>query len=99
MKYESVFKLLESNCSFPCFKGYRLNGTVIKFVDASSAVECVLRCVNEDETCRSINFRKNSNCGRNCEFLNDIASEKPDLLVQDEKFDYYVLLNPRRVSI
>ena len=52
-----------------------------------------------DTTCTSINFKKNTVCEDNCEFLNDLSSEKPELLLKDEKFDHYVLLNPKRVSI
>ena len=79
-------------------EGYRLNSTVMKYVHAPSAVECVFLCVSEDESCRSINFRKASNSDKNCELLKDVDSERPELLLQDEKFDYFLLLDPNRKS-
>ena len=65
---------------------------------AGSGVECVLLCMHKDKSCRSINFRKTSNCERNCELLADVDTEKPDLLLKDANCDYYVLLEPSRVS-
>jgi hypothetical protein len=80
-------------------KGYRLNTTVIKYVHAYTGVECVLLCLNEDTSCRSINFRKTSNSDKNCELLRDVHSEKSDLLLKDDQFDHYQLLDANRVSI
>ena len=54
--------------------------------------------MHEDKSCRSINFRKISNCEKNCELLADVDSEKPDLLLVDANYDYYVLLERSRVS-
>ena len=71
----------------------------MKYVHAPSAMECVFWCVREDESCRSINFRKASNHDKNCELLKDVDSDRPELLLQDEKFDYLLLLDPSRVGI
>ena len=40
-----------------------------------------------------------SNSDRNCEFLKDVSTEKPELLLKDEDYDYYILLSPNGVSI
>ena len=55
--------------------------------------------MRDSKTCRSVNFLVTSNSEKNCEFLEDISSEKPDLLLNDVRYDYYILLNPNRVSI
>ena len=89
-----VFLLFVQN-----LKGHRLNTTVIKYVHADTGVECVLLCLNEDTSCRSTNFRKTSNSDKNCELLRDVHSEKPDLLLNDDQFDHYQLLDPNRVSM
>ena len=54
-----------------------------------------------DKSCRSVNFRKMSvNDGTgNCQLLNGVDSENPELLHKDEHFDYYILLQPNRASI
>ena len=54
-------------------------------------------CMTEEKSCRSVNFRKISNCEKNCELLEDVASETPDGLVQDEQFDHLLLLDANRV--
>jgi hypothetical protein len=61
----------------------------------------ITACVLEDESCRSVNFRKTSTYEgkENCEFLHAVDSENPELLYKDENFDYYILLQPKRVSI
>ena len=85
---------------FSLHKGYRLNSTVIKHTHALSGVECVLLCMQEDELCRSTNFKKKQlSCDKNCEFLEDVGSEIPDQLIKDEKYDYYVLLEPKRKKV
>ncbi len=55
--------------------------------------------MREDESCRSVNFRKTSNGDKNCEFLTDVHSERPEFLLKDEQFDHYILLNPSRVNM
>jgi hypothetical protein len=89
-----VFLLFVQN-----LKGHRLNTTVIKYIHAHTGVECVLLCLNEDSSCRSTNFGKTSNSDKNCELLRDVHSEKPDLLLNDDQFDHYQLLDPNRVSM
>jgi hypothetical protein len=89
-----VFLLFVQN-----LKGHRLNTTVIKYIHAHTGVECVLLCLNEDTSCRSTNFGKTSNSDKNCELLRDVHSEKPDLLLNDDQFDHYQLLDPNRVSM
>jgi hypothetical protein len=76
-----------------------LNSKVIKYLHSHSGVQCIFLCVSEDTSCRSINFRKTSNCDKNCELLKDVASERPELLLKNEQFDHYILLNPKRVSM
>ena len=80
-------------------KGHRLNSTVLKYVHAHTGLECIFLCMREDESCRSVNFRKTSNGDKNCEFLTDVHSEKPEFLLKDEQYDYYILLDPSRVCI
>ena len=78
--------------------GHRLNTAVMKYVDAHTGPECVLLCLTKEKSCRSVNFRKASNCQKNCELLEDVASEKPKLLVRNKEFDHYLLLDDNRVS-
>ena len=52
-------------------------------------------CMTEEKSCRSVNFRKMSNCNKNCELLEDVASETPNRLVQDDQFDHFLLLANR----
>ena len=80
--------------------GRRLNSAVSKTISAKSAVDCILQCMLQDDSCRSVNFRKISIHEENCVFLVDINSEmKPELLEKDDDYDYLVLLEPSRVSI
>ena len=74
---------------------------MIKIVHAQSGVDCILQCLLQDKSCRSANFRKISveNDTGNCELLNGVDSEHAELFHEDEHFDYYVLLQPNRVSI
>ena len=83
------------------FKGHRLNSTVINYTHAHAGLDCIFLCVRDSKTCRSVNFLKTSNSDNNCEFLKDISSEKPNLVLNDSslRYDYYILLNPNRVSI
>ena len=77
----------------------RLNVTVLGRSHASSPAECILHCVNES-CCRSVNYRKR-NCDDaygNCELIHSQGTETPQNLVNDQKFDHYILLQPRRVS-
>lgn len=55
-------------------------------------------CIHHGEPCRSVNFGNAPNVDTNCEFLADVDSERPDLLLKDEKYDYYVYLDPKWVS-
>ena len=52
----------------------------------------------EDQSCRSVNFNKDKT-EKNCEFLKDVSTEKPKLLLDDGDYDYYILITPKRVSI
>ncbi len=81
-------------------QGYRLDTKVIKYVHAESGVDCIIQCMLQDKSCRSANFRKTVTCGgnENCELLKAVDSEEPGSLKQDENFDYYILLEPDRVS-
>ena len=83
------------------FKGHRLNTTVIKYVHAKSGVDCIIQCMLKNESCRSANFRKTDNCQgqENCELLKAVDSEEPENLKKDDNFDYYILLQPHRVSV
>ena len=80
-------------------KGHRLIGEVIKTINTPSGVDCVYFCVRDEETCRSVNFKKDTNDEENCELLKTVDSEEPvNSLKKDENFDYYILLEPKRVS-
>ena len=52
----------------------------------------------EDQSCRSVNFKKDK-MEKNCEFLKDVSTEKPKLLLDDGDYDYYILITPNRVSM
>ena len=59
-----------------------------------------MQCMLQDKSCRSANFRKTSGGTENCELLKTVYSEEqPVSLKKDENFDYYILLQPDRVSI
>ena len=75
-----------------------MNSTVVNYTHARTGVECVMKCVDQSRFCRSVNFKKYSNCEKNCEFLEDVSSEKPKLLLENKSYDYYILTNPVRVS-
>ena len=81
-------------------EGHRFHGEVIEIIHAQSGLDCILQCVFQDKSCRSVNFRKISfiNETENCQLLYRIHSEKPQLLYKDERFDYLILLQPERVS-
>ena len=83
------------------FKGYRFNSTVRNYTYARTGVDCVMECVVYGKSCRSVNYNKASDFDKNCEFLQDVSWEKPDLLLKNESYDHYILLNcpnTRRVS-
>ena len=80
------------------FKGHRLNSTVIKFTHANTEAECVMKCMLEDESCRSVNFLKDANYEKNCEFLRDISTD-PNVLLPNDIYDYYILLSSNKVSM
>ena len=61
-------------------------------------LECAMKCADQSRFCRSVNFKKYSNFEKNCEFLEDVSSEKPQLLLKNESYNYYILTNPVRVS-
>ena len=57
-------------------------------------MQCMLQ-----EKCRSANFRKSCGGEENCELLKAVHSEEPaESLKKDDNFDYYILLQPERVS-
>jgi hypothetical protein len=54
----------------------------------------------QDKKCRSANLRKTCGGEGNCELLKTVNSaEQPGNLKKDENFDYYILLQPERVSM
>jgi hypothetical protein len=70
----------------------------MKYVHAESGVNCIMQCMLQ-EKCRSANFRKSCGGEENCELLKTVDSEEPaESLKKDENFDYYILLQPERVS-
>ena len=73
----------------------------MEYVHAQSGVDCILQCLLQNKSCRSVNFRKSSaNDGyENCEFLNAVDSEESEFLYKNAQYDYYKLLQPNRVSI
>ena len=60
-----------------------------------------MQCLLKNESCRSANFRKTDNCEgfENCELLKAVDSDEPENLKKDDNFDYYILLQPHRVSM
>ena len=82
-------------------KGHRLNSPVINYTHANSGAECIQKCMLQDKSCRSVNFLKDdgTNRAKNCEFLRDVSTEKPDLLLPNNSYHYFILLNPNRVSM
>lgn len=75
---------------------------MLKYVHARSGVDCILQCLLQDQSCRSVNFRKRPAANaeyENCELLYDVESESPELLHENDIYDYYILLQPNRVSI
>ncbi|CAB3995547.1 macrophage mannose receptor 1, partial [Paramuricea clavata] len=77
---------------------YRLDSTkTIKYVHAESGWDCILQCMLQDESCRSINFGKTRAGQENCELLKTVDLEEPaGSLKKNESFDYYKLLQPER---
>jgi hypothetical protein len=74
---------------------------MVKIVHAQSGADCIIQCMLQDKSCRSVNFRKISfnNGTGNCQLLNGLDSENPELLHEDERFDHLTLLQPNRVSM
>ena len=81
------------------FQGHRLNSTVINYTYAHTEVDCIFLCVRDSKTCRSFKFYVTSNSDRTCEFLEDVSTEKPEILLLNESYDYHILLHPNRVRI
>ncbi|CAB3997382.1 Hypothetical predicted protein [Paramuricea clavata] len=78
-------------------EGYRLDTKVIKHVHAESGLDCILQCRLQEILCRSANFRKTCEGQENCELLESVDSEEPaESLKNDENFDHYILLQPKR---
>ena len=73
---------------------------IIRSVHAYSGVHCIAQCSVQDPSCRSANFNKTESSGENenCELLRTVDFEEPESLKEDENFDYYILLEPDRVS-
>ena len=88
------------NSLFFIIEGYRLEGDVIKSMNAHSGMDCIDICMRYDETCRSVNFRISENASEeNCELLQTVDSEEPaSSLKKNENFHYHILLQPKRVS-
>ena len=97
--YAHSYWLFPDFASF--YTGHRLNTTVINYVHATSGVDCIMQCLLKNESCRSANFRKTDNCEgfENCELLKAVDSDEPENLKKDDNFDYYILLQPHRVSV
>ena len=58
-----------------------------------------MQCMLQDKSCRSANFRKTCGGQENCELLKTVHSEEPaGNLKKNDTFDYYILLQPERVS-
>ncbi len=72
----------------------------MEYVHAQSEVDCILQCLLQNKSCRSVNFRKSSANDRyeNCELLNAVDSEESEFLYKNAQYDYYKLLQPNRVS-
>ena len=74
---------------------------MIKYVHARYGVDCIVQCLLQDDSCRSVNYRKGSfnESYENCELLNAVDSDEATFLREDGQYDYYKLLKPQRVSI
>ena len=74
----------------------------MKSVNSQSGFDCILQCMTQAESCRSVNYRKTASCHRNenCELLETVDSDEPaGRLVKNESYDYLILLRPERVSL
>ena len=100
-KTHLVNQIIFSLLIFPVkFAGRRLDYPVLKHLRTNSGPECIFMCVTEHDCCRSVNYGKKPHSGgeKNCQLLLGLASEKPDLLINDTNFHHYILLQPNRVS-
>ncbi|XP_028401149.1 sushi, von Willebrand factor type A, EGF and pentraxin domain-containing protein 1-like [Dendronephthya gigantea] len=97
MLHQTRCEEIENFCFDGNYEDRRLNNTrVLQYLRSNSGPECVLQCLNRDKCCRSINYKKSSQCEKNCELLSETGAEKPDRLVEDHEYDHYVLLQPSR---
>ena len=79
-----------------------MEAEVIKSVNAQSGLDCILQCMIQAESCRSVNFRKTISCrgAENCDLLEIVHSDElAGRLVKNESYDYLILLRPERVSL
>ena len=71
--------------------GSRLNGHVFGEVDTFDALECSLRCLQERELCKSINYkaRKHQRNSKTCQLNNATKNTHPNDELMDKEYDYY----------
>ena len=69
-------------------------------IHANSGAECALKFAQRNG-CRSVNFKTLPSCEKteNCELLTEVDSETPELLTENEKYDYYILVDCNGVCI
>ncbi|XP_028401168.1 sushi, von Willebrand factor type A, EGF and pentraxin domain-containing protein 1-like [Dendronephthya gigantea] len=97
MLHQTRCEEIENFCFDGNYENRRLNNTrVLQYLHSNSGPECVLQCLNRDKCCRSINYKKSSQCEKNCELLSETGAEKPERLVEDHEYNHYVLLQPSR---
>lgn len=81
--------------------GYRFNASLLVRLTSSSGPECVRHCLNHP-CCRAVNYRRTEACSNlepeNCEILHPLAMDNLDYFEKSKFYDYYVLLEPYRVS-
>ncbi|CAB3983413.1 Hypothetical predicted protein, partial [Paramuricea clavata] len=84
-------------CFNASLEGSRLNSTILKKVDVSSMMECVVSCVQEP-CCRSINYRKRlpQDLASLCEMLHDVVYNTSAELEKNSSYDYIYFNAPRK---
>jgi hypothetical protein len=65
---------------------------MIKSVQVYDDMACILQCTRMEDSCTSVNFKKQATNGlHSCELMTSDEYEQPDALEHDEEFDYISL--------
>ncbi|XP_028411402.1 noelin-like [Dendronephthya gigantea] len=75
--------------------GHRLTNHVVSERETSNVLECSLYCLRKSSVCKSFNYkaRKREQNFKNCQLNNATKSMNPQNILQDNKYDYYEMLN------